>query len=262
MIDNDRLGDVEGAELLGSGDAPLGRVERVYRDDDSGQLAWAVLAVQGHARFVPLAEAELSDGALRVPYSADQVAASPEVDPDAGHVSRGQEADLYLHYGMDYDVSTLLHDQTAGPVVDESTDDGGQDEQRSDGPVAGDSAVRTGVLDVGTHRREPELAGASGGAPGGGSAATMGTGPGGSAMGNASLSSAAGTNANTDLSARDDLLTTTGSERSEGGGDVAGDSMIDIAGRTDQPEPESGPRHSDVQTTALTEEEATQRDSR
>jgi hypothetical protein len=126
-----------------------------------------------------------------------------------------------------------------------------------DASVDADHEVRRGALDEGTERRSPELAGTQGGAAHGadtgvgagfGGAATMGTGVGGSAMGNASSRSAAGTNANTDLAARDDLLTTTGSERS-GGGDVTGDSMIDFARDPDDSGvAEVGPDRSDVQS--------------
>jgi hypothetical protein len=64
--------------------------------------------------FIPLADAETDATGLRVPYTAEQVSTAPRVDADAGHVSRGQEADLYLHYGIDYDVSRLVQDRTTG----------------------------------------------------------------------------------------------------------------------------------------------------
>ena len=109
---NADLGDVTGHELIGS-DGPIGRIERVYRDDDTQRLEWAVVG----ARFVPLAEAIVSGEAVRVPYSRAQVEQSPQV-PDTGHVYRGQEADLYLHYGLDYDVTSLVAHQTRGPHGD------------------------------------------------------------------------------------------------------------------------------------------------
>jgi hypothetical protein len=269
MIDNDRIGEVEGAEVVGVDGAALGRVRRVFRDDDTGHLEWAVVDVGGESSFVPLADAETDETGLRVPYTAEQVSTAPRVDADAGHVSRGQEADLYLHYGIDYDVSRLVQDRTTGlgaggdPIGPSSDSQPAQgsapmtEQTSGDTSVDADHEVRRGALDEGTERRSPEIAGTQGGAAHGadtgvgagfGGAATMGTGAGGSAMGNASTRSAAGTNANTDLAARDDLLTTTGSERSGGGGDVTGDSMIDFARDPgDSGVADVGPDHSDVQ---------------
>jgi hypothetical protein len=114
MIESGDIGDVEGADAVAADGTVLGAVRRVYRDDDTGRLEWAVVSTAEGDRFVPLQEAQLAGGSLRVPYAPAEVASAPEVDADAGHVSRGQEADLYLHYGIDYDVSRLLQDRTTG----------------------------------------------------------------------------------------------------------------------------------------------------
>jgi hypothetical protein len=209
MIQNEDLASVEGAEISGT-DGPLGRAERVYRDDDTGALEWAVLATPAGARFVPLVDGEFTESGVRVPYSAEQVAQSPAADPDAGHLSRGQEADLYLHYGFDYDVSRLIQDRTTGmgaggdPVGGVVTREGEASGPATGGPhsddvdtgaVDADHEVRRGVLDAGVERRSPELlegdGGDTAGAAGFAGAATMGTGPGGTLMGTASTRSAA-----------------------------------------------------------------------
>jgi hypothetical protein len=110
-----------------------------------------------------------------------------------------------------------------------------------------DHDVRTGALDAGVEARDPEgSAGTTGGgagdeAPGFGGGTTMGTGPGGTAMGNAGTRSAAGTAANTELSDRDDLTTTSGSERSSTD-DATGDSMIDMARDRDSDQADTGER--------------------
>ena len=237
MDERTYLEDVLGRSLTGAGGADLGRVTQVYRDNDTQRPEWAIVDTQHGRRFVPLRELTGQGETPQVPYTAEQVASAPEFDADAGHLSRSQEADLYQHYGLGYDVSTLLHDRTGLPVGLEGPGPAGNAPGAGgDAPrehVArhrapdGDHEVRPGVLDAGVAPRDQ--ASTSSGA----SEVSFGTGIGGSMMGNASTRSAAGTNANTDLSARDDLEITTGTERSsrEGmpGDEVRGDAMTDIA---------------------------------
>ena len=235
MDERTYLEDVMGRSLTGAGGADLGRVTQVYRDNDTQRPEWAVVETTHGRRFVPLREVTGQGETPQVPYAADQVAAAPEVDADAGHLSRAQEAELYQHYGLDYDVSTLLHDRTGLPVGLEGP---GPDRNAADRSAEGehlgrhrapdgDLDVGRGVLDAGVAPRDQAATSSRE------SEVSFGTGIGGSLMGNASTRSSAGTNANTDLSARDDLDLTTGTERSsrEGmpGDEVRGDAMTDIA---------------------------------
>ncbi len=54
-----------------------------------------------HESFVPVAQAELGDSGLTVPYSKEQLKDAPRVDADQGHLSQEEEAALYRHYGME-----------------------------------------------------------------------------------------------------------------------------------------------------------------
>jgi hypothetical protein len=249
MDERIHLDDVVGHHLEGADAGALGRVTQVFRDADTQTAEWAVLETPAGSRFVPLQDVDLTREVPRVPYTAALVEQAPQFDPDAGHLTRAEEADLYEHYGIEYDVSSLIQHQTGGQLGGASGQHIGRhraqggDEPAEPHPhehstehakaehVDGDHLVRPGVLDAGVAPRVQEsVARAT-------SEVSFGTGIGGSMMGNASTHSSAGTNANTDLSERDDLTTTTGSERAVRGDApadaVRGDAMTDIAGHVD-----------------------------
>ncbi len=103
MISSEELGGLKNARVRTSNGEELGRVGLVYADDGSGRPEWVTVdpgTGGGDTRFVPLQEGQLVEGDVVVPYTAEQVGGAPWVDPDQGHLSRTQEADLYAHYGL------------------------------------------------------------------------------------------------------------------------------------------------------------------
>jgi hypothetical protein len=76
--------------------------------------------------FVPLAEAREVGDELQVPHQRSQVKQAPNVEPD-GQLSAAEEAELYRHYGLDYDTVTLDSGAPAGQALAEpaSTATGG-----------------------------------------------------------------------------------------------------------------------------------------
>jgi hypothetical protein len=48
---------------------------------------------------VPLSEASVDGGELRVPYDKEKVKGAPQVAPD-GHLSPEEERELYRYYGV------------------------------------------------------------------------------------------------------------------------------------------------------------------
>lgn len=98
-------GDLRGLAVIGSEGSPMGEVVDVFSDHLTDKWEWAVVAPagardeRGH-RFVPLVEAEVDDAGLRVPYRAEQIASAPDVG-GAGHLNVDDEAQLYVHYGLD-----------------------------------------------------------------------------------------------------------------------------------------------------------------
>jgi len=78
---------------------------QVYLDDATNRPEWATVQTGlfgNHESFVPVAQGELSDSGLTVPYSKEQVKDAPRVDVEQGHLSQEEEAALHRHYGMDY----------------------------------------------------------------------------------------------------------------------------------------------------------------
>lgn len=100
MID-DTEAEMAGKAVEGS-DGKIGDVGQVYLDDSTGRPAWVTVSTGlsgAQESFVPVAEGELSGGALRVPYDKDTVKGAPRVSSD-GHISREVEAELYRYYGL------------------------------------------------------------------------------------------------------------------------------------------------------------------
>ena len=102
MIGADQIQSVIGNQVVDSSGDPIGKVGEVYLDDESGQPEWATVntGLLGTAEsFVPLSEASVDGGQLRVPYDKEKVKGAPQVAPD-GHLSPEEERDLYRYYGV------------------------------------------------------------------------------------------------------------------------------------------------------------------
>jgi uncharacterized protein (TIGR02271 family) len=81
----------------------LGKVGQVYLDDQTGSPEWATVSTGlfgNKETFVPLADATVADGTLRVPYEKAKVKDAPRVDADQGHLSPAEEEELYRYYGI------------------------------------------------------------------------------------------------------------------------------------------------------------------
>jgi len=105
MIDSKQIDQILGETVYGSDGDKLGKVGQIYLDDATGRPEWATVQTGlfgNHESFVPVAQAELSDSGLTVPYSKEQIQDAPRVDVEQGHLSQDEEAALYRHYGMDY----------------------------------------------------------------------------------------------------------------------------------------------------------------
>jgi uncharacterized protein (TIGR02271 family) len=97
----------KGEKLLGNDEAKLGTISDIYLDQDTGKPEW--LAVKtgmfgGDVSFVPLADAERHDDHVHVPFTKDQVKDAPHAEAD-GALSQEEEAQLYRHYGYEYNES-------------------------------------------------------------------------------------------------------------------------------------------------------------
>ena len=94
----------------------IGEVVDIYLDNETGQPEWAVVRTGlfgMRSSFVPLADAGEVGDELQVPHRRLQVKEAPNIEPD-GQLSQAEEAELYRHYGLDYDTVTLDRGAPAG----------------------------------------------------------------------------------------------------------------------------------------------------
>jgi uncharacterized protein (TIGR02271 family) len=154
----------------------LGKVGQVYLDDQTGRPEWATISTGlfgTQESFVPLTDASISDGTLRVPYEKGKVKDAPRVDADQGHLSPDEEAELYRYYGVgtgrtgQQATTGLAGDATTGTGTGGFTDTGRRDTGFTDtsrrdtvghdtsGPTTDDAMTRSEEqLRVGTEQVE------------------------------------------------------------------------------------------------------------
>lgn len=80
----------------------IGKVGTVYLADDTRSPEWVTVktGLFGHKEsFVPLSGAAMDDDGLHVNVAKDRVSEAPRMDTD-GHLSQGDSAELYRHYGL------------------------------------------------------------------------------------------------------------------------------------------------------------------
>ena len=129
----------------------IGEVVDIYLDSETDQPEWAVVrtGLFGlRSTFVPLAEAREVGDQLQVPHQRSQVKQAPNIEPD-GQLSAAEEAELYRHYGLDYDTVTLDSGASAGQTLAEradSTDEPDRDEQLGATGVPEPASPATGGL--------------------------------------------------------------------------------------------------------------------
>jgi uncharacterized protein (TIGR02271 family) len=103
VITTQDITTVIGSNAVDNDGDKLGKVGQVYLDDQTGRPEWATISTGlfgTSETFVPLADASVSGGTLRVPYEKAKVKDAPRVDADQGHLSPAEEEELYRYYGI------------------------------------------------------------------------------------------------------------------------------------------------------------------
>src|SRR3954452_16615117 len=103
MITEQDITTVIGSNAVDNDGDKLGKIGQVFLDDQTGRPEWATVNTGlfgTHESFVPLAEATVSGGTLRVPYEKARVKDAPRVSAEQGHLSPDEEAELYRYYGV------------------------------------------------------------------------------------------------------------------------------------------------------------------
>src|SRR3954452_11951406 len=117
MITEQDITTIIGSNAVDNDGDKLGKVSQVYLDDQTGRPEWATVNTGmfgTHETFVPLSEASVSDGTLRVPYEKAKVKDAPRVAADQGHLSPQEEDELYRYYGIGTGTETAGYHETAG----------------------------------------------------------------------------------------------------------------------------------------------------
>jgi uncharacterized protein (TIGR02271 family) len=148
MISQQDITSVIGSTAVDNDGDKLGKVGQVYLDDASGRPEWVTVSTGlfgTKETFVPISDATVADGTLRVPYEKAKVKDAPRVDADQGHLSPAEEEELYRYYG----IGTV----TSGYA---DTDDSGYadtDSNRAVDLTDADTAGTAGYTDTDADRR-------------------------------------------------------------------------------------------------------------
>jgi uncharacterized protein (TIGR02271 family) len=106
--------DWRGRTVVDRDGEKIGKVDEIYVDSRSNAPEWAAVntGLFGmKSSFVPLEGARPDGENVRVAYAKDEVKDAPSVDPD-GELSSDEEAQLYRHYGRDYEQGGDLPEAT------------------------------------------------------------------------------------------------------------------------------------------------------
>jgi uncharacterized protein (TIGR02271 family) len=121
VITEQQISNVIGSTAVGP-DGKHGSVGEVFLDDETGRPEWATVRTGlfgTKEAFVPLAEATVEGGELRVPYDKNTVKNAPHVDVSSGHLSPQEEEELYRYYGVG--TSGTTGQGTAGTTTGQTT---------------------------------------------------------------------------------------------------------------------------------------------
>lgn len=169
MLSNNDVQDVMGSPVHDASGEKIGKAGQVYLDDESGAPEWVTVSTGlfgTKESFVPVTQASFTDGVLTVPVAKSTVKDAPQIDED-GHLSPEQEAELYRHYGLQYEGSGQqdMPDQSlaTGQGVGQNyrsdddrrdrTGEAGVEGQDTSGPTTDDAMTRSEEqLNVGTEK--------------------------------------------------------------------------------------------------------------
>ena len=105
MPDSNTVRAWEGRTMIDRDGSPVGSIDAIYLDDQTGQPEWALVNTGlfgTRSSFVPLAQATQSGENVQVRYAKRLIKEAPRVDVDQ-HLSEAEERQLWRHYGFEYD---------------------------------------------------------------------------------------------------------------------------------------------------------------
>jgi uncharacterized protein (TIGR02271 family) len=162
MPTNVNIAEWRNAKAVDVNGDKVGSVDEVYLDRSSGEPEWVTVSTGlfgTRTTFVPIGDAQSSNGEVRLAYTKDQIKDAPNVDAD-GALSREEEQALYEHYGRgdygDWDGSDLSTGRdTDVRDTDVRDTDRGTTGHDTSGPTTDEAMTRSEEeLRVGTTERE------------------------------------------------------------------------------------------------------------
>ncbi len=109
MLSHQQARDLVGKQLWAEQGVRVGIIGQVFLDDRTQQPEWITVHTGlfgSKEKFVPLAQASLHETGLSVPYPEQTIKRAPTIDVEAGTLTREEEACLYEHYQLSYEVAT------------------------------------------------------------------------------------------------------------------------------------------------------------
>jgi stress response protein YsnF len=101
MVSDQEMSAAIGGTAYGSEGDKLGTIEAFFADDRTGAPTWVSISTglfgTRHS-VVPMADATFTDGALRIPVTADAVKSAPPMEGE--HLDPADEEALRRHYGL------------------------------------------------------------------------------------------------------------------------------------------------------------------
>ncbi|MCT2261270.1 PRC and DUF2382 domain-containing protein [Brachybacterium muris] len=94
--------DLQRANVIDSTGDKVGSVGQVYVTNEGQDPSWVTVKTGlfgTKETFIPLSDAQFTDGDIRVPYEKSFIKDAPNIDED-GEISQEQEAELYRYYGV------------------------------------------------------------------------------------------------------------------------------------------------------------------
>jgi sporulation protein YlmC with PRC-barrel domain len=149
-VDNGTQGseDLFGYDVMDADGNKIGDVDGLWIDSDTGRPEYVGVYVswllRGKTHIIPLADAEISNDQIRLPYSEDQIKNAPVFGTDV-ELAPEQEDEIYQYYGLDR--------STASPAATEGA--------AQAGTAAGAGSADTALAGAGTGVADTGLSGAS-----------------------------------------------------------------------------------------------------
>ena len=109
MLEETRLRDLMGHDVIDSDGKSIGNLETFFADRNTGRPEWLGVftgTFLQHHYLVPVEGAEVDGSAVRVPWTKDQVKSAPDYRDPETSIPEDMERDAYAHYGLQPAVST------------------------------------------------------------------------------------------------------------------------------------------------------------